>query len=124
MSFTGNYHAWIVDEFAPYLGETIAEVGAGIGSISKLLLKKPIKRLVAFEPSQNMYPLLAEELRQDERARAVHDFFSPRYAQAGFDSVVYINVLEHIQDDQGVVEALKPGVSAANSQGIMEWKFF
>lgn len=112
MSFAVNYHRWIIDEFEPYLGETIAEVGAGIGSVSKLLLGKRIKRLYAFEPSHNMYPLLEEELRQEERAKAVNDFFSPHYAHEGLDSVVYINVLEHIQDDRAelanALEALKP----------------
>ena len=100
MSFAVNYHRWIIDEFEPYLGETIAEVGAGMGSVSKLLLDKRIKRLFAFEPSHNMYPILEQTLRQEERARAVNDFFSPRYAQEGFDSVIYINVLEHIQEDR------------------------
>jgi SAM-dependent methyltransferase len=100
LTFAVNYHRWIIDAFEPYLGETIAEVGAGIGSVSKLLLGKRIKRLFAFEPSHNMYPFLEEELRQEERAKAVNDFFSSRYAQEGFDSVVYINVLEHIQDDR------------------------
>jgi methyltransferase family protein len=100
MSFAVNYHRWIIDEFEPYLGKTVAEVGAGIGSVSKLLLGKRIERLFAFEPSHNMYPLLEKELRQEERARAVNDFFSPRYTQEGFDSVVYINVLEHIQEDR------------------------
>lgn len=100
MSFAVNYHRWIIDEFEPSLGETIAEVGAGVGSVSKLLLEKRIKRLFAFEPSHNMYPLLQEALRQEERAKAVNDFFSPQYAQEGFDAVVYINVLEHIQDDR------------------------
>ena len=41
-----------------------------------------------------MYPFLEEKLCQEERAKAVNDFFSPRYAQEGFDSVVYINVLD------------------------------
>src|SRR5262249_8315743 len=100
LTFAENYHRWIIDAFEPYLGETIAEVGAGIGSVSKLLLGKRIKRLFAFEPSHNMYLFLEEALRQEARAKAVNDFFSPRYAQAGFDSVVYINVLEHIQDDR------------------------
>jgi len=112
MSFAVNYHRWIIDEFEPYLGETIAEVGAGIGSVSKLLLERRIKRLFAFEPSLNLYPLLAEELRQAEEAKAVNDFFSPQYTQEGFDSVAYINVLEHIQDDRtelaNALEALKP----------------
>lgn len=100
MSFAVNYHRWILDEFEPYLGNTVAEVGAGIGSVSKLLLGKRIKRLFAFEPSHNMYPLLENALRKEERAKAVNDFFGPQYAQEGFDSVVYINVLEHIQEDR------------------------
>ena len=112
MSFALNYHRWIIGEFAPYLGETTAEVGAGIGSVSKLLLGTRIKRLFAFEPSQNMYPLLAKALLEDKRARAVNDFFSSRYASEGFDSVVYINVLEHIQDDRtelaNALQTLKP----------------
>jgi SAM-dependent methyltransferase len=113
MAFAVNYHRWIIDEFAPYLGDTVAEVGAGIGSVSRLLLRKPITRLVAFEPSGNMYPVLAETLRGEDRASAVNDFFTPQYAQAGFDSAVYINVLEHIEDDRGelanALRALRPG---------------
>jgi SAM-dependent methyltransferase len=100
MSFAVNYHRSIIDEFEPYLGETIAEVGAGIGSVSKLLLRKRVRRLLAFEPSPDMYLRLEEALRHDQRAKAVNDFFSPRYAYEGFDSVVYINVLEHIHDDR------------------------
>jgi hypothetical protein len=100
LAFAVNYHRWIIDAFEPYLGETIAEVGAGVGSVSKLLLGKRIKRLFAFEPSHNLYPFLKEELRHEGRAQAINDFFGPRYAHEGFDSVVYINVLEHIQDDR------------------------
>lgn len=112
MSFAVNYHRWIVDEFKPYLGEVTAEVGAGCGSVSKLLLRSHIKRLVAFEPSKNLYPLLEEELRNEMRAETVNDFFGSAYRENGFDSVVYINVLEHIQDDRAeltsALDALKP----------------
>ena len=100
MSFASNYHRWIVDEIAPYLGETVAEVGAGIGSVSELLLEKPISRLVAFEPSANMYPHLAERLRGEARATPVNGFFGAGQAGEGFHSVAYINVLEHIEDDR------------------------
>lgn len=100
MSHAVNYHQWIVDEFEPYLGETLAEVGAGMGSVSKMLLAKGLKRLYAFEPSRNIYPFLEQELRHEERAMAINDFFSARYAHIGLDAVVYINVLEHIEDDR------------------------
>lgn len=99
MSFAINYHHWILDVFRPYLTGAIAEVGAGQGNISKLLLEKPIEQLVAFEPSQDMYPVLAQELANHQRAQTINDFFSPRYGEDRFDSVLYINVLEHIEDD-------------------------
>jgi SAM-dependent methyltransferase len=100
MTFARNYHRWIVEQFAPYLGETVAEVGAGSGSVSRLLLETDIKQLLAFEPSDNMYPRLVEELGNEARASPVNDFFHPRHGRQRFDSVAYINVLEHIEDDR------------------------
>ncbi len=114
MSFAMNYHRWIIDELAPYLGESVAEVGAGVGSISKLLLGKPIKHLSAFEPSYNNFPNLEKNLQYDSRAKAVNDFFDGRHASTGFDSVVYINVLEHIEDDRA---ELTNALNALNAGG-------
>lgn len=112
MSFAVNYHRWIVAEFAPYLGSCVAEVGAGVGSFSELLLQSGVDRLQAFEPSANMFPVLDERLRHDLRARAINDVFRGRAGGEGFDTVVYVNVLEHIEDDVAelrlVREALRP----------------
>jgi len=99
MSFAINYHKWIMDEFYPYLGSSVAEVGAGIGNFSKLILKAQIKSLYAFEPSKNMYPLLQKALSQDKRAKTINGFFRNIDTEEGFDSVIYVNVLEHIKDD-------------------------
>jgi 16S rRNA A1518/A1519 N6-dimethyltransferase RsmA/KsgA/DIM1 with predicted DNA glycosylase/AP lyase activity len=68
MSFAGHYHKWILAEFLPYLGTSVAEVGAGAGSFSTLLLESNVSRLVAFEPSQNMYPLPHHRDLERERA--------------------------------------------------------
>jgi hypothetical protein len=110
MSIAVNYHRWIVGEFEPFIGEIVAEVGAGSGSVSKLLLEKPIKRLVAFEPSENMFPLLEENLRGEARARAVKGVFSRGVAGEGYDSVLYINVLEHIEDDASELLAARGAI--------------
>ena len=111
MSFAANYHRWIVDELAPFLGRQVAEVGAGIGSVSALLLEKPIDRLVAYEPSANMFPRLAAALAGEPRAEARRELFG--LGAGTFDSVAYINVLEHIDDDRGELERaharLRPG---------------
>lgn len=112
LSIAVNYHRWIVDEIEPYLGKAVAEVGAGVGSVSQLILEKDVTRLLAFEPSSNLYPLLAQNLAAEKRARTINDFFSPKY-EPGLDSVLYINVLEHIEDDRAelgrALAALKPG---------------
>lgn len=113
LSVAVNYHRWIVRRIAGYLGETVAEVGAGVGSVSQLLLEQDVSHLVAFEPSSNMYPFLAENLAREDRAVTINDFFHARYRPSGFDSVLYINVLEHIEDDRAELrrafDALKPG---------------
>jgi SAM-dependent methyltransferase len=109
-----NYHRWIVEQFRPYLGETVAEVGAGMGSVSKLLLEGSVKRLFAFEPSANMFPHLENELRNEPRAVAINELFSPNHAPDGVDSVVYINVLEHIEDD---LAELRNAYSAVRPKG-------
>ena len=40
MSSADNYRRWIVEGLAPYLGKKVAEVGAGIGSITRVLLER------------------------------------------------------------------------------------
>ncbi|MEO7403490.1 MAG: class I SAM-dependent methyltransferase [Burkholderiales bacterium] len=113
MSVAVNYHRWIISKFAPYLGSHVAEVGAGIGSVSKLLLEQPIERLSSFEPSQNMFPRLAASLRDEPRAEAINQYFDVRFADRGFDSIIYNNVMEHIEDDRAEISTalatLKPG---------------
>lgn len=113
MSFAKNYYRWILDEFHLYLGENVAEVGAGTGNFSVLLLETKILNLKAFEPSGNMFPLLKESLSKDKRACAENNFFGSSNKEEEFDSVLYVNVLEHIEDDSSELirarDALVPG---------------
>ncbi len=104
MSFAVNYHRWILDCFAPYLRGNVAEVGAGIGSVSSLLLERPHDSFIAFEPSRNMFPYLGQSLEGVPNARAINDFFNPALVPQGLDSIVYINVLEHIEDDAAEIK--------------------
>lgn len=115
MSFAQKYHEWIVSFFRDYLGKRVAEVGAGSGNFSALLLREPLEELVAIEPSENVYRLLEQHTAEDARVTARNAFFaevSGEYADH-FDSIVYVNVLEHVEDDAAelarVYAALRPG---------------
>ncbi len=111
MSFARNYHQWILEELRPFLGSNVAEVGAGVGSFSELLLGAALTRLTAFEPSQNMFPALAARLEADPRATAINDFFGPAHAGANFDSLVYVNVLEHVEHDVAELEQARAALA-------------
>lgn len=106
MSFAKNYHAWIIYEFKPYLGDSVAEVGAGTGNFSSFLVDAGVKRLMAFEPSHNMFPLLASRFNSSPTVDTINAFFedytetfSEIFSET-FDSVLYVNVLEHIEQDE------------------------
>ena len=100
MSFAVNYHKWIVDELAPFLGHNVVEVGAGTGDLTAMLLETELKHLYAFEPASNLFPLLSENMKGRFRVSTVNEYFRSDLVSNVIDSVLYINVLEHIEDDR------------------------
>jgi SAM-dependent methyltransferase len=120
MDFAKNYHRWILDVFRPFLGKRIVEVGAGAGSFSEMLLRTQPEWLVAIEPSNKMFPQLAERMRNlgaSHSGYAHHgtllETLDSIRKRGTPDSVVYVNVLEHVEDDvlelQAIYSLLQPG---------------
>jgi SAM-dependent methyltransferase len=105
MSFAHNYHKWILTEFSPYLGDIVAEVGAGMGNFSEFLLGDGIQQLVSFEPSENMFGALQERLLDRRNADTVNAYFEEKshLYKNHFDSICYVNVLEHIEDEENAL---------------------
>ena len=104
MSFAVNYHRWILSLFKPYLGERVVEVGAGTGSFSELLLEQRLQSLSLVEPSVEMYQQLCRRMEEvSAPVKTYNDIFenvADRIrANERPDSIIYINVLEHIADD-------------------------
>lgn len=98
MSFAENYHSRIFEYFEPYIGKRIVEVGAGSGSLTKMLLKSNPNELYQIEPSAEMFKLLNS---RDETLPKRHmGFLSDVEANIESpDTFVYVNVFEHIEDD-------------------------
>ena len=112
MSFAANYHEWILQIFAPHLGRYGVEVGAGTGSFSQLLLRHSWSSLALIEPS-NMYRALAERMKStngDAKITLHNAVFRQVAAQLKAsqppDSILYVNVLEHVEDDQAELAAI------------------
>lgn len=100
LSSATNYYRWLQKRFEPYLGARVVEVGAGIGTFSKFLLALPqVKTLVAIEPAVNTYPVLARRLASEPRVTTVRGYLQDYTPTSSADSLVAVNVLEHVEDD-------------------------
>jgi SAM-dependent methyltransferase len=102
MALAQNYYRWIMRGFRQHLGKVVCELGAGIGTFSAVLLEEDIHRLILVEPSFNLLPGLHQRFAGERRVWVVEggiEAHTDHLVQAGVDTVVGVNVLEHIEDD-------------------------
>jgi len=111
-----RYNEWIFEQILPALGERILEIGAGMGNITPYLCGGG-RQVTATD----VMPSYRSELERlfcavPNVEIGVFDLNSPApaaYISCPFDSVVCLNVLEHIEDDLFALEqmsiVLKPG---------------
>lgn len=108
----GNYANWIFGLIEPHLGDEVLEVGAGHGTFTEMFARKA-KRVVACDLSERCADRLRDRFSADEHVEALHGSIDSAATYGPFDSVVLINVLEHIKDDDGALRdarsLLKPG---------------
>jgi SAM-dependent methyltransferase len=120
MAQAANYHRWIIRRFAPYLGRHIVEVGAGLGSFSELILEyHQCESLALVEPSAEMYRQLLVNETLSAATATIHKYQS-NFTEAAPqiratqppDSIMYVNVLEHIEDDEIELQSIRETLTA------------
>lgn len=103
MTVARNYYRWILECCRTHLGRVVLEHGGGIGTFSTFLLGEAIEKLIIVEPAANLIPILKE--RQTAWSEKVELVSSTLEEAAdvlqgrGVDTVISVNVLEHILDD-------------------------
>ena len=110
-----NYYSWIMKTFAPFVKGHVVEYGAGIGTVSELLF--PLgERLTLVEPSVTLIPKLRANFADRATVEICGEMLEQHAAAAAdcsVDTIVMINVLEHIDDDREalrhLVRMLRPG---------------
>lgn len=105
-----QYNQWQYWVIAPYLGRRILEVGAGIGNISEHILSEQRELVILTDTD----PWYCEQLRIrfNKRARietlTLPDESAPqRFSLDRLDTIVALNVVEHIEDDIRTVRTMK-----------------
>jgi 2-polyprenyl-3-methyl-5-hydroxy-6-metoxy-1,4-benzoquinol methylase len=117
LSDADHFTNWIVDSFESMLGERVLEVGAGLGAIArKIAVRRPAANVVAIEPAGNVFETLAERCDEQPNLSALQITSGDLAQQPDhpmFDTVLYVNVLEHIEHDAAEVATarrlLEPG---------------
>jgi SAM-dependent methyltransferase len=109
MQAAPRYNRWQYSRVAPYLGRRICEVGSGIGNMSTLILGGAPELLVLTDTDSSYREALRQQFG-DRRDVVVEELTLPdksagnRFQRYGLDTVVALNVIEHIAED---LEALK-----------------
>ncbi len=110
-----QWKAYLRDTIAPYLGQEILEVGAGIGTTTIALHPRECKHWLCLEPDPSLQSDLMANVRNAElqNCEFVTGVLADLSPELRFDTILYIDVLEHIEADRDevsrAVDRLKPG---------------
>ena len=116
LSGAPRFNRWMADTIRPFLGGKIMEIGAGIGNLSRLLNCSK-NRYIASDIEVEHLAVLKAKAQQRRNLEVVHaDLQQPEDFTAfkgSLDSVVCLNVLEHVQNDAlglaNIFSVLRPG---------------
>jgi 2-polyprenyl-3-methyl-5-hydroxy-6-metoxy-1,4-benzoquinol methylase len=110
-----QFNRWMADAISPYVGARVLEIGAGIGNITTWLLPRDLYLASDINPhyidylkNLSLYKPYLKVARLDLEDTAC---FEPWNGQ--FDTVVCLNVLEHVRDPllalRNMHDVLAPG---------------
>jgi len=115
LSVASAYNDWIFSVFAEFIGDRALEIGCGTGNLTRPLLEKA-KEVTAIDIDAAYLRVLSRTVRVPQgRALTVRNqnFLEDMTNLAGFDSIVLINVLEHLAEPEEALRriyaALVPG---------------
>lgn len=108
----GNYRRALVREFAAHLNGRVLEVGAGVGQMTaELLQRNEIVQLLSIEPEE----AYCSRLRALFPGHGLHQgTIADLRSQIQWNSIISINVLEHIERDREELEAYYRILQPAN----------
>lgn len=108
MGRLSRYNDWIWQRIAPHVGTRVLEVGAGIGNMTRALYGRDL--IVATDVELPYLHMLRNRFLRNPSIHvekldlASDDHLNLKHYE--FDTVVCLNVLEHIEDDEAALQRL------------------
>lgn len=107
--YINNYSKWMYNMYEPYVGKKVFDVGAGMGRMVQYYIDK-CKYTVATDIFQSQVDYMNEHFKSYPNFRAeLLDVLSDDISEyeGAFDTVICINVLEHLEDDELAIKKMK-----------------
>jgi SAM-dependent methyltransferase len=131
MARAENYRRWQFDIVAPFVTGTVLEVGGGIGNFTPELAEIATS-VISIEPNEYCFRQLVARtkgLANVTAYRATVESLDEVVPSIGkrVDTIILMNVLEHIQDDKAVLGTLKSRLTPNGRLVVLvpagEWAF-
>jgi glycosyltransferase involved in cell wall biosynthesis len=105
MSQAQRYNRWMFQQLSPHVGQRVLEIGSGIGSLTRHLLGREL--VIASDVDPQYLRMLGHTFERHTRVRPVYldlaDFDPASLADHRLDTIVCLNVLEHVEDDRAAL---------------------
>lgn len=95
-----RYSQWIYHMYAEHIGKDVLDIGGGIGTAIDFYIRK-VDRVITTELFDNQIDIMNERFKDFPYFKAMKaDIMKDDFSEyAPFDTIILINVLEHIEDD-------------------------
>ncbi len=100
-----NYTEWIYTLIEGHLGRHVLEVGAGHGSLTQHV--QPGRVVTATDLSDSCVKRLHERFADCQNVEILHADLADMHDTNRYDSIILVNVLEHLDDDVEVLRSLR-----------------
>lgn len=114
-SHAANWKRYFARQFAPYVNGRVLEAGAGMGVNASYLWNERVHEWTFLEPDARLLGQVPERVRHPElrKARRINGTTASLPPDERFDTILYLDVIEHIEDSKGELrrafDLLAPG---------------
>jgi glycosyltransferase involved in cell wall biosynthesis len=115
-----RFTRWMADVIRPYIGHTVLEIGAGIGNLTAQLIPRTSYWATDINP---LYLMYLENVGRNRPYMRVSFTDAEKVAtypkDQKFDTVICLNVVEHLADDRGALLNIRSALDAGGRAIIL-----